>query len=358
MDAPRIIISRTDAMGDVVLALPMAGMIKRHHPRAHVSFLGRAYTRPIAEACEHVDRFLDWDEVANATEADQKAWLEACRADAIVHVQPRKAISGAAREAGIPVRIGMARRWWGLRNSNRRLFFGRRHSKLHETQLNLKMLRPLGLREIPSLPQVPELYGLTRTKPLSKEHAALLDTGRINVILHAKSMGHAPEWGVENFAALLELLSPERYHVFLTGTRDDEQQIGGRLPANRAHVTRLYGKLSLEELIAFIGRADALVASSTGPLHVAAALGILAIGLFTKRPSKNVSRWGPAGVQGHGLEFDRSCLRCRLKLTCDCVTRIPPAAVLAILERYRPQPPRAEAPNGVLRPSSSATKTR
>jgi ADP-heptose:LPS heptosyltransferase len=94
--------------------------------------------------------------------------------------------------------------------------------------------------------------------------------------------------------------------------------------------------LSLDELIAFIGRADALVASSTGPLHVAAALGSVAIGLFTRRTTKNVARWGPVGRHAHGLELDRSCLRCRWKLDCDCVKRIPPGAVLAILDRIPP----------------------
>ena len=70
------------------------------------------------------------------------------------------------------------------------------------------------------------------------------------------------------------------------------------LPLHLPHVVYLMGALDLHQLIALLGRADAAVASSTGPIHVAAAQGTVAVGLYTARPSKNAARWGPAGT-GH-----------------------------------------------------------
>ena len=57
MKLNKIILSRTDNIGDVVLALPMAGMIKKHYPDCKVIFLGRTYTKPIIDACENIDEF-------------------------------------------------------------------------------------------------------------------------------------------------------------------------------------------------------------------------------------------------------------------------------------------------------------
>jgi heptosyltransferase-3 len=49
-----ILISRTDAIGDVVLTLPMAAYIKELMPGTIVSFLGRTYTQPVINTCTAV----------------------------------------------------------------------------------------------------------------------------------------------------------------------------------------------------------------------------------------------------------------------------------------------------------------
>ena len=56
----RILISRTDSIGDVVLTLPVAGILKQTFPGCTIIFLGREYTRAVIEACDHVDQFVAW----------------------------------------------------------------------------------------------------------------------------------------------------------------------------------------------------------------------------------------------------------------------------------------------------------
>jgi len=334
MSAPHVLLSRTDAIGDVTLALPMAGAIKRNLPGARVSFLGRAYTRPVIEACEHIDGFLDWETVAGKDEEAQAELLRGADASHVIHVNARRAVCRAAQRAGIPVRIAMARRWWGLIHSNRWLFYGRRRSPLHETQLNLKMLSALGIHDVPDLDGVAGLYGLTRARALPDELERKLDPRRIHVVLHPRSAGHAPEWGVPNFARLIERLPRERYQVFVTGSARERDEVAGNLPLDLPHVTNLMGALELHELIALLGRADAIVASSTGPVHLAAALGTVAIGLYSARPSKNAARWGPVGPHRHWLEFDPACPTCLRGEECRCCSRIPVERVLDVIERH------------------------
>ena len=63
MTPKRLIISRTDSIGDVILTLPVAGELKRQFPQLHIIFLGSSYTKPIVECCPYVDEFADWTEI-------------------------------------------------------------------------------------------------------------------------------------------------------------------------------------------------------------------------------------------------------------------------------------------------------
>ncbi|MBK6363684.1 MAG: hypothetical protein IPF52_09330 [Saprospiraceae bacterium] len=65
-----IMICRTDAIGDVVLTLPLSGYLKKSMPDKKVFFLGRTYTKPIIESCKNVDEFLNWDEIQHKEEKE------------------------------------------------------------------------------------------------------------------------------------------------------------------------------------------------------------------------------------------------------------------------------------------------
>jgi ADP-heptose:LPS heptosyltransferase len=102
----RIILSRTDSIGDVMLTLPMAGILKERFPQCRIIFLGKSYTKAVIETCEHVDEFIDWDELNKKSETEKTGTLKRLNADAIVHVFPRKEIARLSRAVGIPIRIG------------------------------------------------------------------------------------------------------------------------------------------------------------------------------------------------------------------------------------------------------------
>jgi ADP-heptose:LPS heptosyltransferase len=328
----RIIVSRTDAIGDVVLTLPMLGKLRQRYPSSEILFLGRSYTRPIVECCEHVDGFLVWDEVAESDRRTRSDFLRARNADVIVHVYPRHAIAAAARRARIPNRIGTSHRFYHLWTCNRLVGLSRRKSPLHESQLNVKLLEPLGLETIPGLDEIPALYGLTRVPTLRPELAALLANDRLNLIVHPMTGGSSKRWSLENYDRLIRALPLEKCAIFVTGTEADGEAIADALPLEKSNVTSLVGRLALSDLVSFIGSADALVCGSTGPLHVAAALGKCAIGFYMPIGIAHPRRYGPVGADVHPLLYDPDCHRCRDGLDCGCLQSIPTSAVLEILE--------------------------
>ena len=149
----------------------------------------------------------------------------------------------------------------------------------------------------------------------------MIDQTKVNVILHPKSKGSAVEWGLNNFSELITLLGSKNYKVFVSGTEADGASMQGFLQRH-PEVINLCGLFSLREFIAFIAMADVLVAASTGPLHIASALGIKAIGLYSSRRPIFPRRWAPLGEKAHALVRDPDCRQCQKGSDCECIRQI------------------------------------
>jgi len=325
----RIIISRTDSIGDVILTLPLAGILKEKYPDSKIIFLGRSYTESIVRVSVYIDEFINWDELKNDVRAVET--LKGYSVDFFIHVFPNKKIAYLALKAKIPNRIGALGRAFHFFSCNKILYFSRKKSNLHESQLNVKLLAPLGIKKNFSLNALETYYGFTRTKKIPIWLSDQISKSRVNVILHPKSKGSAPEWGLKNFYRLINQLPKEEFKIFITGTKEEGKLIEGSLPLDKMNVMSLIGKLSLGELIAFIQSCDCLVAASTGPLHIAAALGKRAIGLFSSRKPIDPGRWAPLGIKSESVVFDRDCVKCKKKENCDCINKIPVERIIRLL---------------------------
>ncbi len=333
MNIKKIIISRTDSIGDVVLTLPLIGLIKQQHPETKIVLLGQNYTYAIAKACVNIDEFIDWSEVDKFSAAQSINWFRSIGADMIVHVFPRSEIAWLAKKAKIAQRIGTTNRLYHWKTCNHLVFLSRRKSPLHEAQLNLKLARSIVNDANLSLAQLPTLYGIQKFQPLPEHIAGLIDKKRFNLILHPKSKGSAREWGTSNFVSLTKLLPADKFNIFITGTQLDGktlQQEGFFEFAD--NVTDLCGKLTLDELISFIALADGLIAASTGPLHLAAALGKIALGIYPPIKPMHPGRWAPIGEKASYLVADKNCNDCRKTGSCHCMMKISPESVKQKLE--------------------------
>jgi heptosyltransferase III len=297
----RIAIVRTDSIGDVMLTLPLAGIIKKRQT-CEVIFIGKAYTAPVIACCEHVDVFQDWDSVKEASFEAQVNWMQSMKLDAIVFAFPDKHVMKAAAAAKVKIRVATGKRFHSVLYANKRTWFSRKRSHLHEAQLNTKLLAVFGITHIPSIEELPTLQGFTQIAELQPQFSKL--EGKKRIILHPKSQGSAVEWGSQNFSMLIKSLEREDVELVITGTQKEFELVRNDLPFQQANVRNLMGQMSLEELIAFINSADALVAASTGPLHIAAALGVRAIGLYTPKEPMHPGRWSPLGVNSIALQAD------------------------------------------------------
>lgn len=334
----RIIISRTDAIGDVVLTLPLAGLLKaRLGEDIRIIFLGRSYTYPVIACCSHVDEFLNYDAFSVLSSAGKKNFLADAKSDAIIHVFPRKDIASAAYHASIPFRIGTSHRYFHWLQCNRLVHFGRKNSPLHESQLNVLLIKGLGLDHTPPpLKEISSLYGFKKIPALPPALSSLHDPEKFNLILHPRSHAHAREWNSRHYHELIRLLPPERFRIFITGSASEKEKLAGWISGLPVPVTDLTGKLTLEELISFISHCDGLVAASTGPLHIAAAAGIHALGIFPPLRPMHPGRWAPLGRRAGFLCADKKCSACRNQPSaCSCMDEVSPQSVYALVNSWK-----------------------
>jgi len=328
----RILLSRTDSIGDVVLTLPMAGWIKKHFPLAIIVFMGRTYTRDVILLSEHVSEFVNADELEALPNETAIEKLKALQLNAFVHVFPNKKIAALAKMAAVPLRVGTTNRifhWW---TCNKKIALSRKKSDLHEAQLNLQLLSFLDIPTAVALRDLPQYYGISAPKGMELPGVTAVDN-KLKVILHPRSKGSAREWGLVHFLELIRILPADKFQIYISGTAQDAVSMERFLndAKQNPHVTDLTGKMNLQQFIYFISNCDALVAASTGPLHISAALGKKAIGLFSPRRPIHPGRWAPMGTQAIALVHDQNCSLCAEGKDCDCITKITPQRVADLL---------------------------
>ena len=106
LENKRVLISRTDSIGDVMLTLPICAWLKDEFPGVKVLFLGKSYTAPIVQCYSSaVDEFVNWDDYINVPKTDKIQNFRNLELDAIIHVFPSKDIAALAKKARVPVRV-------------------------------------------------------------------------------------------------------------------------------------------------------------------------------------------------------------------------------------------------------------
>lgn len=314
----------------MVLTMPMAGLIKKHFPQCLIYFLGRTYTKEVISLSEHVDKFINYDEVEKLSQQKQIDFLKTFEADVFLHVFPNKKIATLAKDTAIPLRVGTTNRIYHWLTCNKLIKLSRKNSSLHEAQLNFKLLSFLNIDTDIPLKEIPSYYGFTRLPVLNNDNQLLLDKTKFNLILHPKSKGSAKEWGLANFEKLIQGLPENKFKIFISGTDADAKLMSDFLLKNTTAIN-ICGKMNLDQFIAFINQSDGLVAASTGPLHIAAALNKKAIGLFSPKRPIHPGRWMPLGVQAKALVYDENCPNCAAKKDCDCIIKISPQQIIDLL---------------------------
>ncbi len=274
----------------------MAEVIKRDFPQAHVAMLIRRYTSELVEDNPFVDSILYYDEdngvLTPFFELIQKVREQ--NFDVVIHTQPRPRLGFLTKLAQIPIRIGTGYRWYSFL-FNRKVYDHRKDSKHHELEYNLRLLVPLGiavdgLRIEPTLSIKQDI--LNSISNMLEKHG--IGVEQKLVILHPGSGGSARDWSAQKFGDLAHRLGNiSSVRVVITGKKDEEHLVNEIVSIAGSKVIPMIDIGGLREFAALSKSASLFVANSTGPIHIAAAVGTPVIGLYPQLTSQNEVRWGP-----------------------------------------------------------------
>jgi len=353
--APKVIVLVNPwAIGDVVMMLPLAGAIRRQWPGVKLHFAGRQ--PEITRACEFFDSVID----SEAMIADP-AMLKRLGTDVYLNPFSDELIARVGFKARVPVRVGNLLRRRTVVFCNRFVAYGvARYG--HMLDFSMRHVQALGVSAYPLPTGHRELYGLTRVPPAPDQLQRLVDPARFNLILHPKSGGSAHEWPLEHLLELARTLQRSGgFKLFLTGNQAERQFVERECPGllNEGLATDLMGTLSRQDLLGFINAADGLLGNSTGPLHMAAALGKHALGIYPTRPGMDAETWRPLGPRAKALSAPgrcalRQCIK-QLGPPCACTRAVSveqalKELVLPALEQWRGERRGGEVPAASLSP--------
>ncbi|MFP4528537.1 MAG: glycosyltransferase family 9 protein [Candidatus Kapaibacterium sp.] len=289
--AKRIAVVRTDAIGDMVLTLPMCAAIRRARPDAHIAIIARRYVAPLLYKTPAADEIIYTDDYENGV----RGIFEGNKFDAAFFPRPRFDEIRSAFSAGVPLRVGSGFRWYSVM-LNKRVYDHRKKGLLHEAEYNVRLVRvAAGDDDLPLEVVAPVVNpeSLERVRKTISEYN--LTNGYI--IVHPGSRGSARDWSAENFGKFSHLMfTLHQINTIITGTADEAAQCAAATAENPAAIN-LCGRFDLYEMIALISEARMLAANSTGVLHIASAMNRPVAGLYPNTSHIGVRRWGPLGAR-------------------------------------------------------------
>lgn len=299
----RILLSRTDNLGDVLLTLPLCGFLKRALPDIHLIFLAKRYTAEVLRQCEHLDEVWCWEDFQGESERAAQGRCQSI--DYVLHLRPDRVISQYFSKALKPSAhvIGTSSRWYHFLSCHSLAVLPRKSSDDHEAQLNLGLLRAMGFQshQLPSFDHLAALCGLHAPALTAEEGQVVAGLHLAQwpkekwILLHPLSHGSAQNWPLEHYGALVETLAPQGYRFLVSGGPKEEPALRAYFGGKADGMRVIAGETSLRQLMVILTQVGLVIAASTGPLHLASLLGTPVIGLFPGRRPMHAGRWRPLG---------------------------------------------------------------
>ncbi|MEW6646157.1 MAG: glycosyltransferase family 9 protein [Pseudomonadota bacterium] len=306
----KLLVARTDKLGDFMLIWPALALLKASLPQAEVHLLAREYTRPMAELCPWTDKVVLLPE--NTGYPHWRALVQRLRShhyDAIITLFSTTTIATAALAAGISYRLAPATKLAQV-FYNRRLTQRRSRSEKPEWEYNVDLVRRFLADQAvveASLPAPPYLhFPVDEIAALRRKFCADHSIGTDNrlVLIHPGSGGSAGNLSPEQYAALATALYKQHGVHFVIGCGPGEAFKAEALSALLVPIPHsILAPGSITEYARHIACMHIFISGSTGPLHVAGALDVPTAAFYPRRRSATPLRWQTLNSPERRLAF-------------------------------------------------------
>ena len=292
MSPKKILIRGPNWVGDAVLAIPALKAVRSHFPGAEITLLVRPWVAGLFTSAPFIDKV--WREAKPSKLGDWTRITRDIRASQfdLALLLPNSFESALMMFlARVPRRIGYAtdgRRW--MLTSSIEPPAGSRHQVHYYLDL-VKALQAGAERPSIEIESTPEERADART--LLREEG-IPDSEHFLVLNPGAAYGSAKRWHEDRFAEVADILAREMsLNVAIIGSaaeRPIAEQIRGLMKSRTAVLS---GKTSLETLIGVLAESSLMITNDSGPMHIAAALGVPTVAVFGSTDERVTAPFGP-----------------------------------------------------------------
>lgn len=330
----RVLVVKFGHHGDVLLASPVASVLKARAPQLEIDALVYDDTAPMLEGHPALAELHTIGRNWRLQGLPRRLILETrllrrLRSRGyglLVLLSEHYRGAWLARLLGVRYGVAPAVRERGgfWKRSFTHLYPALKGNRRHQVEINLDALRRIGVQ-----PALEERKVRFTPGAAAEARAATLVGDRAFVHVHPASRWRFKCWPAAKWAELIDRLAAEGAAIALTAAPDEKALVEEIVRETKAPVLNLAGQLSLKELGAVIARARLFIGVDSMPMHLAGAMGVPTVALFG--PSGE-NEWGPWGVAHRVVTSAHTCRPCGLDgcgggKVSECLTLLPVDAV-------------------------------
>ncbi|MCX5713839.1 MAG: glycosyltransferase family 9 protein [Candidatus Omnitrophica bacterium] len=298
----KIIAFRNDRFGEFLLNIPVFRELKQRYPQTGLTVVVNPDVKPLAARIPFIDKILCWENRRHGflEKINFIRVLRELKADIAIILNPSEELNFMVYFSGIPIRVGYNRK--SAFFLNQRIQDRKNEGLRHEVSYNLDLLKAIGMN--PAAPDFTDSLRIEEEDFPSARRGFLGLEDKQFIVIHPWASNSQKEWGGLNFRRLSERLASEtKLKMVFVGVKDDilrAQDLCRNLEA-----INLTGETTLLELAGLLKKSRLLITNDSGPMHLAAVLGVPTVAIFRKSPpAVSARRWGPVGGHHRIIEND------------------------------------------------------
>lgn len=291
----RIIISRTDKIGDLILSIPSFYMVRKMFPESHIVVLVRKYNAPIVKNLSFINETWIIDE--DKDEFNKK--LKDFNADIFAALYSDNRVLKMALKSNAKYRIGPLSKPLSWFVYNYGIYQKRSKSIKNEAEYNLDIIKSIN----------PELFnknfeinGRIKYSIENQNNATnYLKSKDINtpfILIHPFMGGSAKNLTDKEYTLLTQKISEidSSINIILTSSESDFDRlkiIKSNLKNSNIYIYK--NGSDILDLAALIDKCELYVGGSTGPSHIAGNFRKKSVLIYPAKKSQSPTRWGLFG---------------------------------------------------------------
>jgi ADP-heptose:LPS heptosyltransferase len=287
----RILVSRIDRIGDVVLSTPIPREIKRAVPDSFLSVLVKKYTRDIYLNNPYVDKIILFDGEDDKNPKTFRQLVKEIRKFNFTHafmLLPNERLNWILFFSGILNRTGVGHKLYQFLSFSKYVDRKKYIPLRHEADYCLDMVRKTGIEPQSTEPEI--FLSPEEKVKLNEIKKKLAPSGELLVGINTTSGKSSPNLTVDEYRKLIIRLSEEKNIRVVVTDNNPPEEIKN---IEQVVYPNIYS--TLRESIINFSALDLLVSASTGPMHICAALKVPTLSMFCPLPACSPKLWGPLG---------------------------------------------------------------